>query len=78
VAEALVVLLILLGASGRAAAVLGLSLAAINLAIAGPILTQIVLMVAYTAILFAGTGPLSLWTPEDRLIFRPLGESGES
>jgi CDP-diacylglycerol--glycerol-3-phosphate 3-phosphatidyltransferase len=77
-AEALAVLLILLGASGRAAAVLGLSLAAINLAIAGPTLTQIVLMAAYTAILFAGTGPFSLWTPEDKLIFRPLGESRES
>jgi CDP-diacylglycerol--glycerol-3-phosphate 3-phosphatidyltransferase len=74
-AEALAMLLILFGISGRAAAVLGLSLAAINLAIAGPTLTQIFLMAAYTAILFAGTGPLSLWTPEDKLIFRPLGES---
>jgi CDP-diacylglycerol--glycerol-3-phosphate 3-phosphatidyltransferase len=77
-AEALVVLLVLFGAGGRAAAVLGLSLAAINQAIAGPTLTQTVLMAAYAAILFAGTGPLSLWTPEDKLIFRRLGESQES
>jgi CDP-diacylglycerol--glycerol-3-phosphate 3-phosphatidyltransferase len=76
-AEALVVLLILLGVSGRAAAVLGLSLAAISLAIAGPTFTQTVLMAAYTAILFAGTGPLSLWTPEDKLIFRSLGDGQE-
>jgi CDP-diacylglycerol--glycerol-3-phosphate 3-phosphatidyltransferase len=77
-AEALVVLLVLLGASGRAAAVLGLSLAAVNQAIAGPTFTQSVLMAAYVAILFAGTGPLSLWTPEDKLVFRRLGESQES
>jgi CDP-diacylglycerol--glycerol-3-phosphate 3-phosphatidyltransferase len=77
-AEALVVLFILFGASGRAAAVLGLSLAAIDQAIAGPTLTQTILMAAYAAILFAGTGPLSLWTPEDKLIFRRLGESRES
>jgi CDP-diacylglycerol--glycerol-3-phosphate 3-phosphatidyltransferase len=77
-AETLVVLLILFGVSGRAAAVLGLSLAAIDQAIAGPTLTQAILMAAYTAILFAGTGPLSLWTPEDKLIFRRLGESRES
>ena len=75
--EALIVLLILFGASGRAAAVLGLSLAAIDQAIAGPTLTQAFLMAAYAAILFAGTGPLSLWTPEDKLIFRRLGESRE-
>jgi hypothetical protein len=67
-----------LGISGRVAAVLGLSLAAINLAIAGPTITQILLMAAYTAILFAGTGPLSLWTPEDKLIFRTLGDGQES
>jgi CDP-diacylglycerol---glycerol-3-phosphate 3-phosphatidyltransferase len=78
VAEALVVLLILFGASGRAAAVLGLSLAAIDQAIAGPTLTQTVLMAAFTAILFAGTGPFSLWAPEDKLIFRRIGESRES
>lgn len=78
VAETLAVLLILLGISGRAAAVLGLSLAAINLAIAGPTITQTLLMAAYTTILFAGTGPLSLWTPEDKLIFRTLGDGQES
>jgi CDP-diacylglycerol--glycerol-3-phosphate 3-phosphatidyltransferase len=77
-AEALVVLLVLFGVGGRAAAILGLSLAAINQAIAGPTLTQAILMATYAAILFAGTGPLSLWTPEDKLIFRPLGECRES
>jgi len=78
VLESLVVLLILLGVSGRAAAILGLSLAAMNQAIAGPTLTQTLLMAAYALILFIGTGPFSLWTPEDRLIYRRLGGTRES
>lgn len=78
VLESLVVLLILLGVSGRAAAILGLSLAAINQAIAGLTLTQTLLMAAYALILFTGTGPFSLWTPEDRLIYRRFGETRES
>lgn len=78
VLESLVVLLILLGVSGRAAAILGLGLAALNQAIAGLTLTQTLLMAAYAFLLFIGTGPFSLWTPEEGLIYRRLGGTRES
>ncbi len=73
--EALAVVLLLLGAGGRAAAILALLLLGINQTLAGPTGGQVVLIVAYTAILFMGTGAFSLWTPENRLIYRRAGEA---
>jgi CDP-diacylglycerol--glycerol-3-phosphate 3-phosphatidyltransferase len=72
--EAAVLLLLLAGAAGRSAAVLGLLLLGLNQFFTSLTLSQIALLVVYTAILFLGTGALSLWTPEDRLIYHKAGE----
>jgi CDP-diacylglycerol--glycerol-3-phosphate 3-phosphatidyltransferase len=74
VCEAVVLLLLVAGAAGRVTAIFGLLLAGINQALAGLTFHQAFLICAYTAILFMGTGKLSLWTPEDHLIYHRLGE----
>jgi CDP-diacylglycerol--glycerol-3-phosphate 3-phosphatidyltransferase len=73
--EALALVLLLLGAGGRVAAVLALLLLGVNQPFAGPTFGQIVLIVAYASILFMGTGAFSLWTPENRWIHRRAGEA---
>lgn len=68
--EAIVLLLVLLGAAGRVAAALGLLALGLHQALAGLSPAQLALLVVYTALLFMGSGALSLWKPEDRFIYR--------
>lgn len=72
--EALVLLLILLGAAGRVAAIAGLLLLGVHQIFASLSPLQIALAGVYIALLYLGTGAQSLWKPEDRLIYRRLGE----
>jgi CDP-diacylglycerol--glycerol-3-phosphate 3-phosphatidyltransferase len=66
--------LLALGAAGRLAALSVLVAAGLRLSQAG--FTPLLLMVFLVsiALFYLGTGALSLWTPEDRLIYRRLGE----
>ncbi len=77
--QSLVLVTLALGVSGRVAAILGLCLLGIQQLFASLTPAQIALALLYTAILYLGTGALSLWKPEDRLIFSRAGERpGES
>ena len=71
---AAVMLLLALGASGRMASILGLCLLGIHQTIAGLTIETAALLVILTAILYLGTGSLSLWQPEERLIHQRAGE----
>lgn len=72
--EIVIVLLLLFGIAGRITAILGLCLVGFHQMFAGLTPSQVFLVIAYTAILFMGSGALSLWKPEDRLIYRRAGE----
>ena len=74
VLEAVVSILLLLGAAGRTASIFGLSLLGVSQIFTPLTPVQISLAVIYTMILYLGSGALSLWTPEDRLIYRRAGE----
>jgi CDP-diacylglycerol--glycerol-3-phosphate 3-phosphatidyltransferase len=74
VLQGLVLVFLALGMSGRVVAILGLCLLGIQQVFASLTPAQIVLVFLYTAILYLGTGALSLWKPEDRVIFSRLGE----
>jgi len=77
--QSLVLVTLALGVSGRVAGIVGLCLLGIQQLIASLTPAQIALALLYTAILYLGTGALSLWKPEDRLIFSRAGERpGES
>ncbi len=77
--QSLVLVSLALGVGGRIAAIVGLCLLGIQQLFASLTPTQIALALLYTAILYLGTGALSLWKPEDRLIFSRAGERpGES
>jgi hypothetical protein len=73
-AETVVAVFLLLGLSGRISAILGLVLLGIQPLAAELASIQILLIVLYTAVLYLGTGPLSLWRPEERWIYRRAGE----
>jgi len=73
--EAITVGLLLLGISGRATAVVALLVLGFNQIFASLTSSQILLMIACTIILFTGTGAFSLWTPENRIIYRRAGEA---
>lgn len=73
-AHGVVIFLLTMGAGGRVAAVAGLCLLGIQQFYTSLTPLQIVLAAAYTAILYLGTGPYSLWKPEERLIYRRAGE----
>jgi hypothetical protein len=73
-AEAGVVILLALGAAGRLAGIAGLILLGIQQAGAGLTPAQVLLAAFYVGLLYLGTGELSLWTPEDRLIYHHAGE----
>jgi CDP-diacylglycerol---glycerol-3-phosphate 3-phosphatidyltransferase len=73
--EVAVVSLLLLGVIGRVTAVVGLLVLGVNQIFAGLTTSQILLLIGYTAILFTGTGVFSMWTPENRIIFRRAGEA---
>jgi CDP-diacylglycerol--glycerol-3-phosphate 3-phosphatidyltransferase len=72
--EATVMLLILLGVGGRASAIVAIGLLGINQVFVPLTPMQVILALVYTAILYLGTGAYSLWTPENHLIYRRLGE----
>lgn len=72
--EALVVALVVVGAAGRTAAIVGLGLIGIHQPFVGLPPAHLVLLLAYSAILFLGTGHLSLWKPEEWLINHHAGE----
>jgi CDP-diacylglycerol--glycerol-3-phosphate 3-phosphatidyltransferase len=73
-AQGVVIVLLTVGAGGRVAAIAGLCLLGIQqfYTILTPL--QILLAALYTAILYLGTGSLSLWKPEELLIYRRAGE----
>jgi CDP-diacylglycerol--glycerol-3-phosphate 3-phosphatidyltransferase len=77
VLAAVVTLSLALGLAGRISAILGLLLLGLNQLYAPLVPTQIALLAAYTALLFAGTGAFSLWKPEDRLIYRAGERAGK-
>lgn len=67
--------LIALGAAGRLAALGVLAAISLQQGLAGLNLIQITLITGATALFFLGTGDLSLWKPEDRLINKRLGKA---
>ncbi len=73
-AGGLVAALILLGAAGRVAAIAGMLLLGFGQLLASPWTIHTGLLAAYLGVLFLGTGPFSLWTPEENLIHRRAGE----
>ena len=73
-AQTTVMLLLALGVSGRIAAILGLCIVGIQQTFTGLMLGSAALLVILTAILYLGTGSLSLWQPEERLIHQRAGE----
>ncbi|MEJ2707758.1 MAG: CDP-alcohol phosphatidyltransferase family protein [Anaerolineales bacterium] len=75
--EVLVLCLLLLGVSGRIAAILALLVSGANQIFTTLTPIQMALIVAYTAILFMGTGALSLWNPDQRLFIQRAGERPE-
>ena len=66
--------LLLLGAAARITAIVGLSLLGISQIFTPLMPVQVALAVLYTAVLYLGSGAMSLWTPENRLIYRRAGE----
>lgn len=76
-AQAAVMVFLLLGASGRISAIVGLVLLSLQQMSASLTPIQITLIMLYAAILYLGTGPLSLWRPEDRWIYRRAGDRSE-
>lgn len=74
VSQALVLIALSLGIGGRIAAIIGLCSIGVQQMFASLTPTQIVLVILYTSILYLGTGLLSLWKPEERLIMHHAGE----
>ena len=66
--------LLVLGVTPRVASIMGLLALGLSQMLAPLTTTQIALGVAYTLILYMGTGPLSLWTPEDHLYRHHAGQ----
>lgn len=68
------VLFLTLGAAGRLAALCLLFAVGLFQEIQGVALIEMILIIAGSALLFIGSGPYSLWTPENTLIEKRLGE----
>ena len=66
--------LIALGAAGRTATLAILLSVGIQQRLAELTSMDVALMIVATALFFLGTGPFSLWKPEDKIIRRRLGE----
>jgi CDP-diacylglycerol--glycerol-3-phosphate 3-phosphatidyltransferase len=75
--EVLILGLLVLGVSGRVSAILALLLTGVNQVFTALTPNQLALIVLYCAIVFMGTGALSLWNPDERLFFRRAGERSE-
>ena len=74
VLEAIALLAVAAGFAGRVAAVIGLVILGILQNIEALTIIQYLMAATYTAILFLGTGPYSLWKPEEYLIHHHIGE----
>jgi CDP-diacylglycerol--glycerol-3-phosphate 3-phosphatidyltransferase len=72
--DGLLLILVLTGSMGRLAALAILVLLGFYQLQAPLTLQQLFLILASAGTFFLGTGPLSLWTPEDRLIYHRAGE----
>jgi CDP-diacylglycerol--glycerol-3-phosphate 3-phosphatidyltransferase len=72
--EAVIVALLVLGVASRVMAIAALILLGVHQMLAPLTPTQVLLAIAYTTILFMGSGAFSLWKPEDRLIYHRAGE----
>jgi CDP-diacylglycerol--glycerol-3-phosphate 3-phosphatidyltransferase len=72
--EGLVVMMLVLGITSRINAILALCLLGFHQLFASLTPIQILLAIAYAAILFMGSGALSLWVPEDYLFYHHAGE----
>ena len=72
--EILAVVMIVTGATGRIASILGMLMIGFYQIHGSLDLSHMILVPAYAGILFMGTGPYSLWKPEDVLVFRRVGE----
>jgi CDP-diacylglycerol---glycerol-3-phosphate 3-phosphatidyltransferase len=64
-----------LGAAGRVSALAVLISVGLIGRFASPGLTEFLLIICASALFFLGTGVYSLWKPEDRLIYKRLGEA---
>jgi hypothetical protein len=67
-------LMIALGAAGRIAALIILFSVGMYVNNFGLNITEALIVVCAAALLYLGTGPFSLWNPEQRIITRRLGE----
>jgi hypothetical protein len=72
--EAGAALCLILGIAGRVSAVIALLILGLYQTAAPLDMAQIGLLVLYTNLLFLGTGKLSLWPVENRLIFHRIGD----
>lgn len=72
--EAGAALCLILGFAGRISAVVALMVLGLYQSVTPLDTAQIGLLVLYTNLLFLGTGKLSLWPVENRLIFRRIGD----
>jgi hypothetical protein len=72
-----VLFMLTFGFLGRVAAFLGLMILGSIQMTTSLGLLQFFLGMGFTGLLILGTGPFSLWAPEDRLIFRRIGEKPE-
>lgn len=72
--QGLGVMLLALGAAGRVAALAILFSRGFQLHFASPTSADILLILCSAGLFLLGTGAYSLWKPEDRLIYRRLGE----
>ncbi len=73
--ELVVAALILFGVMGRITAVAGLILIGLSQQFVPLNPPQFILAAVYTVLLFAGTGALSIWSPEDRAVYGRPGEA---
>jgi hypothetical protein len=67
-------LMLLLGFAGRSAALAGLVLLGISQNFTPLTSAQMLLVILFAAVFHLGTGPLSLWKPEDRLFALRAGQ----
>ena len=74
VLHAVAISLIVFGLTARLSAILALCILGFYQMFASLTPVQIALAVAYTAILYLGSGEFSLWAPEDQLVYRRAGE----
>jgi CDP-diacylglycerol---glycerol-3-phosphate 3-phosphatidyltransferase len=74
--EILGMVLVVMGAAGRVVSIAGLLLLGIHQFYASLHPLQYLLIVVYISIIYLGSGPYSLWKPEDRLIYQQAGTPG--